>query len=157
MKRDFLSWEYALLVLVIAAALALVVKIKNTDIDFCRSVFNGLAQGKVSVERFIDWQNLKALDKDIGADYRGLPDENQRLAYRRAFIRSFAMGFRQGGARPGNFTHWRPYSRDSNKIIVAADHLGRDRTVIKTILFTVSLYPERKLISLQGYFGAGKK
>jgi hypothetical protein len=157
MTKKLLLWEYSVLVFVILAALAVFVKTKNTDMDFCRSVFGGLAQGRFSADRMIDWQNLKALDQDIGADYRGLPNDAERLAFRRAFIRSFSTAFRGQGARARDFRDWRVYSREGQKVTVAADQIGKNKEIIKTILFTVSLYPQRKLISLQGYVAAGKK
>ena len=150
------SWkiEYTAVIFVVLTALAVFFKVMNADVDYCRRIFKGLSQGSVSVENLIDWENLKALDQDIGADYRALRNEAERIAYRRAFIRSFSLGFTQAEPRSGNFVNWRLDSKNTQSVTVAADQLDKNRKRIKTILLTVSLYPRKKLISLRAYTGA---
>ena len=145
MERDKPILEYVTLVIIILVVIGVFFQIKNQEINFCRKVFTELAKGAPRAEKFIAWENLKAVGADIGAAYRNLPDEKERAHYREAFIKNFALGFRQNRGKVSAFKHWRLYSREGEKVVVAADYLGYN----KTILFGLSKRGKSKLISLQ--------
>lgn len=108
-----------------AAAGALIVRAGSGEVRRCQRVFAGLARGDAGVRAAIDWERLKALDVDVGAAYAQLPDEQEKREYERAFIRSFAQGFRQGGAAVKGFTNWR-MSEDGT---VRADYPAKQKTL----------------------------
>ena len=137
--------EYIILIVVLIAAGVLFLQIKNQEINLCRYIFNGLTNRVYAAEKFIDWENLKALDVDVGAFYTRLADEKDKGGYRKEFIRNFSVGFAKAGGRLNLFTNWRIWYRDSNKVIVAADYSGYN----KTILFTLSKFGKIKLTSIQ--------
>lgn len=143
-ERDKPILEYALLILVLIAGIVFLVRLKNQEIYLCQKVFTGLVKGSHRIEKVIDWQELKALDVDVGVTYSQLPNEKERSGYKKAFIANFSKGFKQAGGRLNLFTHWRIYERDAEKTVVAADYLGHN----KTILFSVSK-GRKKLIAIQ--------
>lgn len=137
--------EYVALFVIIIVLIAGFFQLKNQEINFCRNIFKGLMGGRVGVQKFIDWEHLKALDTDVGADYTRLPDDKERLNYKKAFIMLFARGFHQGGGNLRSFTNWRIYNKDNSSVTVAADYLKHN----KTILFTLAKSGKKKLVSLQ--------
>jgi len=143
MKKDTPILEYAVLIAVVMGALVFFIRMKTADIDFCHKVFNGLVKGSYGVQKFIDWEKLKAMKVDVGATYIQFTTEEQRSDYKKAFIKYLSLGFRQAGGKFNLFTNWRIRDKYSNKTVVAADYRG------KIILFTISKYGKRKLIAIQ--------
>jgi hypothetical protein len=137
--------EYIILLVVIMVALAFFLQVKNQEINFCRAVFTHLVKGSAPAEKFIDWENFKAVGMDVGATYNGLPNEKEKSAYRQAFIKSFSVGFSRVKAELKSFTHWRLYAQQGAEVVVACDYSGYN----KTLLFTVSKLGKKKLVSLQ--------
>lgn len=160
MKKDIPILEYTLLIAIVMGALVFFIRLKTEDTDFCRKVFNGLVKGSYGVQKFIDWEKLKAMKVDVGATYIQFTIEKQRSDYKKAFIKYLSLGFRQAGGKLNLFTNWRiypvrkespdrielsngVYDKYSDKTVVAADYRG------KIILFTISKYGKRKLIAIQ--------
>lgn len=118
---------------------------QDNEISFCRRALSGLIKGDVSVEKSLEWPAFKAIGNDIGAEYSKLPNENERVYFRKAFILNLALAFKNAGGRFNAFTNWRLADKDSQKTIVAVDGLGN-----KTLLFTVvKISGKRKLVALQ--------
>ena len=111
----------------------------NPEVNLCRSVFSGLVRGDYAAQKFIDWNNLKAVGVDVGAAYSQLPGEREKLNYRQAFIKSLSMGFNQTGAKLSAFTNWRVYDSSGGRTIIAADVPKGTR-----ILFTFLRSPDGK-------------
>jgi len=145
MKNNQPVLEYTILIIVLIAGIALFLHLKNQEINLCQSILGSLAQGKPAVEKFIDWENFKALGVDVGATYASLANEKEKADYKKAFIQNFAFGFQKSGGKPALFKHWRIYQRESGKVIVACDYSGYN----KMLLFTISKLGKNKLISLQ--------
>lgn len=141
-KENTLILEYTLLFVVVLAAFMFFLHMRNQEVNLCRYVFSGLVKGSYGVQRFIDWENLQALDVDVAATYNNLANDKEKVNYKKSFIKNFSVGFKQGGGRLKSFTHWRIYDRDREKTVVAADYRN------KIILFTLSKYG-RRLIALQ--------
>lgn len=120
------SVAYAAGMVAVVAVVAALLKLPGRDVRFCQRVLTGLAAGSVSVRQAIAWERLRAMDVDVGASYNQLADPAERAAYQRAFIQSFAEGFRQSGAAPGAFTNWRKASQRS----VIAEYPAKQRTVV---------------------------
>ncbi len=137
--------KFTILALAVVIAVALFLQIINRDISRCRYIFAGLTKGSYAVEKLIDWENLKALKIDVGAVYRHIPNQKEKTGYKQAFIQNFSVGFKRAGGKANLFTHWRAHQRDREKIIVAADYSGYN----KTILFTLSKLSAGKLVSIQ--------
>lgn len=136
---------YLILIVVIMLCLVFFWQLKNQETNLCRYILSSLVKGKYDVEKVIDWENLKALELNVGATYNKLRDAGEKLVYKKEFIRNFALGFQKGRGKLWSFRHWRIYSREGEKVVVAADYLGYN----KTILFTLSKIGKSKLISLQ--------
>lgn len=136
------QWVFGAGVVAVLAAAAIVLRPWLTDdAAWCRRVFVGLAQGSQYVYESIDWERLKALDRDIGAEYRALPNEDERMGYRQAFIGRFAAGLREGKAQHEDFTNWRVVERGAGRVTVAADYSEKQ----STLLFQISELGGRRL------------
>ena len=125
MKRHGIEYAALALVAGIAAAAAFAHLSGSPEVRLCRRVFAGLVNGHEAVRAAIDWERLKALDVDVGAAYAQLPDEQEQRNYQDAFVRSFAEGFRQGGATLRAFTNWR-LGEDGT---VSADYPAKQKTL----------------------------
>jgi len=123
LEEDYSSriYYYGVLLAPIFISFVFITGHKKNDIDFCRDVFAGLIKGDYSVQQYIDWNNFKGLDTDIGATYSQLPNDKEKEAYRRAFIKGVSVGFQRGGVGLDKFTHWRVYNKAKDKVIIATD------------------------------------
>lgn len=101
------SVAYAVGMVAVVAVMASLLSLPGRPVRFCQRVFAGLVDGNVSVRRAIAWEQLNALDMDVGATYGQLSDPAEQAAYQRAFIQNFAEGFRQSGATRQALTNWR--------------------------------------------------
>jgi hypothetical protein len=137
--------DYTIIIIVVLGVLAFAWEFINRDTRFCRSVLNGLVKGSVKVEKFIDWEKLKATGLDIGATYRRIATPSDKSIYRRLFIRNFATGFHSTKGDFRKFVNWRILERKATKVVVAADYLLYN----KTILFTLSKIPKTKIIAIE--------
>jgi len=110
-------------------------EITGDDVQVARKIFNGLCKGEKNVERYIDWENLKAVGVDVGKTYSSILSEKERSDYRNAFLYNFAYAFRASGGRIENFFNWRIHERqpDKNKTIVAAD-VRSGRVILFTLI-----------------------
>lgn len=121
------------LALLAVAGGVFIMRLRESDVRFCRALLEDLADGKPSVNRQIDWARLVALDVDVGATYAQLPSDQERARYRRAFIEHFSKGFRQAGGASKGFRHWRVHAREAQRVVVAADYEARQKTLLMTI------------------------
>jgi hypothetical protein len=137
--------EYAVIITLVVGFLAFWAGgQKSSDIDFCRNVFNDLINARGSAEKFIDWENFKAFNIDSGTIYQ-LTDRAEKEDYKTGFILGFAAGFKRVGGKLSDYTHWRIYNKEEQKVIVAADVLVKKQT----LFFTLSKKGKRKLIGLE--------
>ncbi len=120
------------------------------DIELCRGIFQGFVEGKQDMEKFVDWEHLKALGLDVGATYSKLANAKEKEAYRREFYKSFARGSRQAGGKFQAVTNWRIYQKGGLETVVSADYNLKS----KTVLFTLFESGGKKLINIQ-WEGAG--
>ena len=131
-----------LLILAMAGLATAGARLIRTEVGFCRDAFAGLAQGRLSAERQVDWEHLQAMGVDVGETYRRLPNAQERRQYRQAFIGQFAGGFASSGATTRAFTNW----RRAGGRLVAADYPAKQ----KTLLCGVSgSWITRRIVSLQ--------
>jgi len=121
--------------------------IKDADVDFTRRVFAGFIKGRQSVQDMVDWERLKGMGVDVGQTYSGLPNGTERADYRRAFISTSALAYRQRRVGLSSFINWRLYGKKGDSVIVACDCKGTD----KTILFTFSKTEDgkRRLVGMK--------
>lgn len=77
------------------------------DVDFARTLMTRLTKGLYLARPMIDWSSFKALEEDVGALYRGIPDEQGRVTLERMFIDNFKKGFQQTKANMRMFSGWR--------------------------------------------------
>lgn len=112
-------------------------EINKSEVDTCRDILGGLTRGSYSVQSSIAWDKLKAVGADVGAVYSRLPNKKEKSGYRKAFIKSFAQGFKRSGGQLRGFTNWRIDKKDSQKTVVAADYRG------KILLFTLYKYGKK--------------
>ena len=136
--------EYTLVIVSVVAVLLLAWDFTTRDARLCRQVLEGLVRGSPRAERLIDWENFVALGFDVGVFYRRIPEELQRSKYRRDFIRNFATGFHYVKGDFKKFTNWRVLKKKGTKVIVGADYLLYN----KTILFTLSKLGRTKLTAI---------
>ena len=133
------------LVLCVLAVGAFVVRLRGSDVDFCRTLLHALATGQPGSARHIDWNHLQALQTNVGQTYAALPSEQERANYRRAFVQYFAEGFQAGGVSVDTFTHWRIHAREAGQVVVAVDNAAGTRTLLMRVTATGA----QKLTGLQ--------
>jgi hypothetical protein len=137
--------EYTIIGIIAVALLIFAWEFSQYDVRFCRSALDGLVKGAIKVERLIDWEKLEALGIDVGANYRRFTNPQDKETYRRLFIRNFAVGFQKGEGDFKKFTNWRVLLRKGAKVVVAADYLLYN----KTVLFTLFKSSKTKLIAIE--------
>ena len=117
------------------------------DVSFASKVMARLVAGRYSVRGLIDWASLKAMDKDVGAEYNSLPNDQEKVDYQRAFIDNFKKGFQDQHATFNSFNHWRLFSdKDQNIKVVAAGCQDRH----KVFLFSIRhVKNAKRLIAIQ--------
>lgn len=135
----------ATLILVAIGLVVFVMRARSSDAQWAQRILTGLANGRTSIERHIDWEHLKTLDVEVGATYAKLPSDQDRRRYRQAFIQNFAKGFAQSGARPEAFVNWRIQERGDGDTLVAADYPAKR----KTLLVRIARDGGRRLEALQ--------
>lgn len=143
--RQTLAIRYAALTLAAVAVAAVVMRLTQNEVGFCRAVFRNLVNDRQAAQRQIDWERLKAVGVDVGKTYTELPDDQARAQYRKAFIDNFAMGFRQSEGTLEAFRNWRVQARDGERVVVATDYEAKR----KTLLLSVPASGQRKLQELQ--------
>ena len=137
--------EYSVIIMAVVAVLFFAWEFTNRDVRFCRLALDGLAKGSVKAEKFIDWEKLIATRLDVGATYRRIAKPEDKNIYRRLFIRNFAVGFQNVKGNVKKFTNWRVLERKGTKVVVGADYLLYN----KTILFTLSKLPKTKITVIE--------
>lgn len=143
-RKWFLSY-YPLAIAGVILALIFFMRLRTSDVDFCRQVLKSLIAGKVQIENAIDWPSFKALENDVGAVYVRLPSENEKRYLRQAFILNFSLSFKNLGGQFRAFRDWRLYRLDKEKTVVSCRALGN-----RTLLFTISQkYGKRKLTAME--------
>ena len=146
MRRSLSSMiRYGTLILTAIAVVAAVMRLTQGEAGFCREVLRNLVNDRQSAQRQIDWEHLQAVGVDVGKTYTGLPDDQARAQYRKAFIDNFAMGFRRVEGNLSAFRNWRVQTRDGNRIVVAADYEAKH----KTLLFSLPAVGGKKIEAIQ--------
>lgn len=149
---------------VAAAVLLLTGCAAKDDVKLARQVVTQLAQGRYSVRKLIDWENFKALDQNVGADYKALPNDKEKEGYQRSFIDGFKRGFVDQGAKVNAFYNWRFLAKvdptlnivaanvhdDKFLLLVAIKHAGRTRKVVELKIIQI-LDPQKFREMEQGF------
>ena len=136
---------YAALILGAIAVVMVIARLSQGEAGFCREVFRNLVDDRQSAQGQIDWEHLTAVGVDVGKTYTGLPNDQARAQYRKAFVDNFAMGFRRAEGNLSAFRNWRIQARDGDRIVVAADY----ETKHKTLLFSIPASGQRKVEAIQ--------
>ena len=144
-RPQFLDVRMAAVILTVVAAGAGLWRSRVSDIDRCQGVFQRLVAGSFSAQSRIHREHLTALDVDVGATYRGLPNERERRGYREAFIANFSKGFERTEARAGQFVRWRVAQRTPEAVTVAADYPAKKMT----LLLIVPAHGKKRLQGIQ--------
>ena len=105
-------------------------QVSQGPVGFCRQAFQELASGRPPAQSAIAWERLSAMGLDIGMTYRSFARPQDRRRYVQQFIDSFAQSFRQNGARPDRFVHWRLVGETPVYLVVGADYSGKGRTLL---------------------------
>lgn len=88
---------------------------------FAREAVEGLLNGDTAAADAFDWENLKVPGADAGSAYRELPDDENREAFRRGFIKKFSESFKASGASVGDLKNWREQGKEGETSVVAVD------------------------------------
>lgn len=88
------------------------------DIRFARGMMTLLIKGRYAVITMIDWPSLRIMERDLGSEYRRLPNAQEKQNYQRAFMEGFRLAFEERrGGEPGGFKDWRLYkAEDANGV-----------------------------------------
>lgn len=140
-----LARNYLIGTAVVLVPLALWMRAAKDDVEFCRRVLAGLARGRPSVERAIDWSSLNALGVAVGKECASFPQELDRDKCRETFVKGFALGFKRVEGDVHAFKRWRVVQRSPQATVVAADYPAKRQT----LLFTIAATGPKKLQGLQ--------
>jgi len=145
LDKRTVTWFVAAFAIVVGLQL-LIQKKENKDIRFCRNLLIQLSKGSLDAEAYIDWNNFKGFDYDVGTEYKKITKPNEKSGYRSTFIKGFSLAFEYFKAQMNWFSNWRIYSQTGSQAVVACDNAKMH----KTLLFTVSRKGEfRKLVAIQ--------
>ena len=86
-----------------------------------------------AAETAIDWETFRAVGKDVGAEYRVLPNDAEKAEFRRMFLVGFSATTPNLKANPNLVTGWRLKSENSSETIVAADMKHKDAVLLITV------------------------
>lgn len=150
-ENSRLKTRYAIVAILIAAGVFFIFifmrQPQEQDIDFCRTVWVDLHKGDQRAVKYIDWEHLKLMGKDIGAHYALAQEQQKGKEYQQAFLKGTAFGFRRYAKATGVFRNWRIYYQDPEKTVIAVDSVRPDKTSI--MLFTLLKNAgEKHLISI---------
>lgn len=144
-KKETLILEISSLVAVVFVSLWFFLQMKTQELHLCQKAFRGLVKGSYGVQKFIDWEHLQAVGVDVGNTYSKFANQKEKVDYKKGFMRGFPLGFKQTGGKLKAFVNWRIFSQDAQKTIIAVDYTSKN----KTLLFTVSKYPKKKIVAIQ--------
>ena len=145
--RNWFMESYLAVIILVVFAFIFFMSVRNPDVDFARKVFNGLAEGKDSVQGLIDWPRFKVMGQDVAEKYSKMVDDRERYFFRKSFIVNFSLSFQNAGGDFKNFLNWRTYSSDKLNAVVAADTVTAARN---SVLFTISKKQgQQKLVSIE--------
>lgn len=146
-KCAFLLWT-VLLCSVLRVAAAPADPAKWSNVQYAQSVFTAMAEGDQNVQQYIDWYNLKTPNVDVGVEYRKMPNDTERAAFRKGFVESFSRSFKGTGASAESLTGWRQVSDNAKLAVVSAvsvryPHRGLALTFAKVnkVRYLVSVQP----------------
>ena len=117
-------------------------KVKHNELDVARAALAGLIQANSSVASLLNWEKLKAVGVDVGAEYSAFKIDKDKVNYKKYFIRGFSAGFKEVKGEYKEFTNWRFYEKTAQKTVVAADYRG------KILLFSLPKN-EKKITDIQ--------
>jgi len=134
------DWKHAAVVLAVVMGLAGLSRLHQTDVAWCRQVFLGLLNGKLGVEKQIDWEHFTALGTDVGAEYRALANEQARIVSRVVWVAEAGDTFKalpvKGLNQAFNRFRWRLVSKTEHERVVAAEFIAPKGLL--TLKFTIS-------------------
>lgn len=130
-----------ILFLVVIAILFLF-KTRHNELDTARAALAGLIQANQSVAGLLNWEKLKAIGVNVGAEYSAFKGDKDKVNYKKYFIRGFSAGFKEVKGNYKEFSNWRIYEKTAQKTVVAADYRG------KILLFSLPKN-EKKIIDIQ--------
>ena len=121
---------YVVMSLVTIGLVVFIVRMSHHEVEFCRRVFAGLVNGDSRVCRLVDWDRFKALETDVGAVYRQLPNDTEKSQYQRTFVEHFSKSFRDTGGQFKSFANWRREDTLDGQVVVAADYPSKHSTLL---------------------------
>jgi hypothetical protein len=104
-----------------------------SDALFAETAFKSLTSGDASAEWMVDWENFRVADVDVGSQYRAMPGDTAKGAFRSAFVSKFASSFKETGANVSDVSGWKEESRAGDTTTV----VGKIRKT-KTIRLTIT-------------------
>lgn len=87
-------------------------------IEFTKKTFSELANGNISVDGKIDWENFSSNNLNVGAIYNALPNEIEKRNFRNSFISSFYSSFKLVGGDERLLSDWEIVSNEGSEIII---------------------------------------
>ncbi|MFH1678770.1 MAG: hypothetical protein ABH914_04035, partial [Candidatus Omnitrophota bacterium] len=145
MKKENLPIAVIIGVFLVAAAILFFTIREKSDLQLCRDIFWDLLNGKQSVQKYIDWEKFQAIGINVGELYNQLPNASEQADFRKQLIKSLSMNFKLVGGKPEAFVDWREVSKEGENTVVSAYYTDKQ----ETILFTLTGYEKKKLISMQ--------
>ena len=119
----------------------------RSDVNLARHIMTQLASGRYTIRHQIDWPNLFVLSKDVGAEYRNLPNDKEREGYEIAFIEAYKRGFHMTGASMAYFVNWRLFHRKAGLTIAVADM--QRNPGYKLLVAVKNVHGKRKLVDVK--------
>jgi hypothetical protein len=114
----------------------------SSNVEFVKVVFPMLLRGDASIENKIDWESLVVLDVDIGKAYRLTLKEEEKISFRKDYLKQISSILKNYLKDSDQVFRWREWQKrgviitDFNRgtILVRAEQGKLPQTyVIKTI------------------------
>ncbi len=81
------------------------------DVEFAAEAFRSLTSGEPGAEWMVDWEDFRVADVDVGSQYRAMPGDSAKGAFRTSFISTFSNSFQKTGANLKDVSGWKEQSR----------------------------------------------
>ena len=110
----------------------------KSDVDFAKEVFQMMGDGDVNVVDMLDWENLKMVGVDVGAQYKSVTSDSERETFQESFLRGYSNSFKSSGGNAAGMKNWREQSKDASNTVVAGD-VPNGQTLLITVTHTNGL------------------
>jgi hypothetical protein len=145
MIRDS-ALRLALVPLVVCAAILTGCDFDKRDfLNNSQATFEGICKGDVSIEKYINWEQIKIDGEEVGQMYVTMSTDYERSSYKKARLERLASVYKARGLSPMTVKNWRIETRGVESATVVADAPSKGKIIIDLQKYGAA----KKIISIQ--------